>query len=90
MKKYTIDDLIIDDPVSGSEKSGQKPRGKFTTIIALIAIIVVAGVFLSKMKMGSFRQNGLFVWLLETAVSVGRKNICYAEKPASYRGSHLC
>ncbi len=59
MKKYTIDDLIIDDPGSGSEKSGQKPRGKFTTIIALIAIIVVAGVFLSKMKMGSFTDSNI-------------------------------
>ena len=59
MKKYTIDDLIIDDPGSGSEKSGKKPRGKFTTIIALIAIIVVAGVFLSKMKMGSFTDSNI-------------------------------
>ena len=53
MDKYTIDDLIIDDPASATGKSGQKPKRKFTTIIALIAIIVVSGVFLSKTKMGS-------------------------------------
>ena len=53
MDKYTIDDLIIDDPASGTGKSGRKPKRKFTTIIAFIVIIVVAGVFLSKIEMGS-------------------------------------
>ena len=48
MKKYTIDDLIIDEPIPEIEKSEQKPKGKYTTIV-LIAIVLIVGVFLAKM-----------------------------------------
>ena len=53
MKKYTIDDLIIDDPTSEAKKSKRKSKGKSTTIIALIVMIVIAGIFLAKNKMGT-------------------------------------
>ena len=51
MEKYTIDDLIIDDPELKKKNSKRSTKGKYTTI-ALIAIILMAGVYIAKMTTG--------------------------------------
>lgn len=52
MEKYTIDDLIIDETTQKVEKNKRKPKRKYVTI-ALVALILLAGVYLAKTVTGS-------------------------------------